>query len=62
MQNGGSGLEGLARQRNGGYAAPDDAVALEHSDIGGGSGLRGVLAEEMGDGGAADAGADDADG
>jgi len=62
MKNGGSGFEGLPRHRHSGYAAPDDAVALEHSDIGGWSGLRGVFTEEMGDGGATDAGADDADG
>lgn len=61
MENGRSGLEGLARHRHGGDASPDAAVALEHSDFGGGSGGRRVFAEEVSDGGATDASADDAD-
>ena len=62
MEEGGSGLERLAGDGHDGHAAADCAAALEDEDFGGGSRVRGVLPEEVGDGGAADAGADDADG
>lgn len=60
MENGGAGLEGLAGDVDRRHAPPDDAVSLEHSDCEVESG-RGILAEEVCHGGAADAGADDAD-
>lgn len=62
VENGSSGFEGFSRDGDSGYAAPDDAVPLEYLDFRGGSEPRRVFAEEMGDGGAADAGADYADG
>lgn len=58
MENGGAGLEDVAGDVDRGHAAPDDAVSLEDLD---GEGIGGVAAEEVCDGGAADAAADDAD-
>lgn len=60
VENGSAGLESFAGDGDGGHTASDDAMSLENCDLGDGVG-RGVAAEEMGDGGAADAAADDAD-
>ena len=60
MDDGSAGLETLAGDGDGGQPAPDDAMALEECDLGYGV-WRGVVAEKMGDGGATDAAADDAD-
>lgn len=63
MEDGGTGLEGLAGYVDGCRAASDDAISLEDSDVEVEVGIGGgVGAEEMGNGGAADAGADYADG
>lgn len=62
MKNGSSGFECFSGYGDGGCATTDYAVALEELDFGGGSKLRGVFADEMGDGGTADSGSDDADG
>lgn len=62
MENGGSGLEDVAGDIDGGHAASDDAVSLEDSDAEIGMVGTGVEAEEVGERGASDAGADDADG
>ena len=58
VENGGSGLEGLAGDVDGGDSASDDGAALEDTDVEGGGG---VAAEEVGERGASDAAADDAD-
>lgn len=63
MEDGSPGLERLAGDGDRGHAAPDDAVPLEDSDLADGDIVGvgvGVAAEEVGDGGAADAAADDA--
>lgn len=60
VENGSAGLESLAGDGDGGHPTSDDGMPLEDGDLGDGVG-RGVLTEEMSDGGAADAAADDAD-
>lgn len=60
VENGSAGLESLAGDSNGSHPASNKAMALKDSNLGDGVG-RGVTAEEMGDGGAADTAADDAD-
>lgn len=62
MKNGSSSFECFSCDIDGGYAATDDGVAFKYSDFGGWSEVGRVFADEMGDGGAADAGSDDADG
>lgn len=65
VENGGSGLEDVAGgEVNGGHAAADDAVSLEHPDVESGAvGVGGgVEAEEVGKRGTSDAASDDANG
>lgn len=62
VEDRGTGLEDIAGDVDGGRATSDNAVSLEDSDGEIGSAIVRVSAEEVGNGGAADAGADYADG
>lgn len=58
VKNRGAGFEGIAGDGYSSHTATDDAVSLEYMDFA----MVGVLAEEVGDGGAGYAAADYADG
>lgn len=62
MEDRGTGLEGMAGDVDRGHAAAYEAVSLEDSDVEIGNGIGRVSTEEVGNGRAADAGADYADG
>lgn len=60
VENGGTGLESLTGDGDGGHAASHDAISFEDCDLTDCL-VWGVAAEEVGDGGTADAAADYAD-